>query len=89
MDVLIIKIEGVGNYAIRIIFDDGHNTGIYSWEYLHEIGIQNSKFNKPIANNMLCFLKNLDLLKILSQFFLRQIKKIIYLKIIYLSYELI
>ena len=39
-NVLILKIEGVGNYAIRIIFDDGHNTGIYSWEYLHEIGFK-------------------------------------------------
>ena len=40
LDVLIHKIEGVGNYAIRISFNDGHNTGIYSWEYLHEIGIK-------------------------------------------------
>ena len=39
-NVLIHQIEGVGNYAIRIIFDDGHNTGIYSWEYLHEIGLK-------------------------------------------------
>ena len=29
--------ELVGNYAIRITFSDGHSTGIYSWEYLHEI----------------------------------------------------
>lgn len=40
-NVSILRIESVGNYAIRIVFDDGHNTGIYSWEYLHEIG---SKF---------------------------------------------
>ncbi len=42
--VLISKIEAVGNYAIKIIFDDGHNTGIYSWTYLYELGskIQNS-----------------------------------------------
>jgi DUF971 family protein len=31
-------IEPVGNYAIRIAFDDGHDTGIFSWAYLHEIG---------------------------------------------------
>ena len=37
-NVLILKIESVGNYAIRIVFDDGHNTGIYSWEYLYEMG---------------------------------------------------
>lgn len=29
--------ELVGNYALRITFSDGHNTGIYSWEYLREI----------------------------------------------------
>jgi DUF971 family protein len=31
-------IEAVGNYAILIRFDDGHDTGIFSWRYLHEIG---------------------------------------------------
>ena len=36
--VLIKKIESVGNYAIKIIFDDGHDTGIYSWKYLYNIG---------------------------------------------------
>ena len=36
--VLINKIEAVGNYAVRVIFDDGHNTGIFSWEYLYKIG---------------------------------------------------
>lgn len=32
--VRISKVEAVGNYAIRIIFDDGHSTGIYTWPYL-------------------------------------------------------
>ena len=36
--VMINKVEAVGNYAIRIIFDDGHNTGIFSWEYIYTIG---------------------------------------------------
>ncbi|MCS7053009.1 MAG: DUF971 domain-containing protein [Ignavibacterium sp.] len=31
------KIEPVGNYAIQIIWKDGHNTGIYSWEYLQKL----------------------------------------------------
>jgi DUF971 family protein len=31
-------VEAVGNYAVRLIFDDGHDTGIYSWTYLHELG---------------------------------------------------
>jgi DUF971 family protein len=34
----ITALEPVGNYAIRIIFDDGHTTGIFSWRYLHELG---------------------------------------------------
>ena len=34
----IIDIEAVGHYAIRIRFDDLHDTGIYSWQYLHELG---------------------------------------------------
>ena len=33
-------IEPVGNYAIRIRFDDKHDTGIFSWAYLHELGSQ-------------------------------------------------
>jgi DUF971 family protein len=32
------SIEPVGNYAIRIVFDDHHDTGIYSWNYLYELG---------------------------------------------------
>lgn len=32
------KLEPVGNYAIRIVFDDLHDTGIYSWKYLYQLG---------------------------------------------------
>ncbi|HET6183518.1 MAG TPA: DUF971 domain-containing protein [Acetobacteraceae bacterium] len=38
--VAITGIEPVGNYAVRLIFDDGHDTGIYSWELLREMGEQ-------------------------------------------------
>ena len=34
----IARIEPVGNYAVRLIFDDGHDTGIFSWTYLHQLG---------------------------------------------------
>lgn len=34
----IMNIEPVGNYAVKLIFDDLHDTGIYSWRYLHELG---------------------------------------------------
>ncbi|MEZ5666905.1 MAG: DUF971 domain-containing protein [Alphaproteobacteria bacterium] len=37
-DVAIRALEPVGNYAVRILFDDGHDTGLYSWRYLHELG---------------------------------------------------
>ena len=33
----ISKIEPIGNYAIRIVFDDGHDTGIYSWAFLRDL----------------------------------------------------
>ena len=36
--VTINRIEAVGNYAIKLNFDDGHDSGIYSWDYLVELG---------------------------------------------------
>jgi DUF971 family protein len=36
-NVRIVDIEPIGNYAIRIIFDDGHNTGLYAWDYLRKL----------------------------------------------------
>ncbi|MCL4688756.1 MAG: DUF971 domain-containing protein [Burkholderiales bacterium] len=36
--VEIKEIEPVGNYAVKLVFSDGHDTGLYSWEYLHELG---------------------------------------------------
>ncbi|WP_373508091.1 gamma-butyrobetaine hydroxylase-like domain-containing protein [Thiocapsa sp.] len=39
-DVAVDKIEPVGNYAICLHFDDEHNTGIYSWEYLYTLGVE-------------------------------------------------
>lgn len=37
-DINIIGIDPVGNYGIKLIFDDGHNTGIYQWEFLYKLG---------------------------------------------------
>lgn len=36
--VNIVAIEPVGQYAVRLVFDDGHNSGLYTWVYLHELG---------------------------------------------------
>ena len=38
VNIKIINIESVGNYAVKFIFDDGHDTGIYTWDYILEIG---------------------------------------------------
>jgi DUF971 family protein len=32
------SIEPIGHYAVRLNFDDGHDTGLYTWQYLHELG---------------------------------------------------
>jgi DUF971 family protein len=37
-EVGISKVEPVGNYAVRLVFDDGHDTGLYTWAYLYELG---------------------------------------------------
>ena len=36
-DVKITRLEPVGNYAVRIVFDDGHDSGLYSWDYLEKL----------------------------------------------------
>ena len=37
-EVAIMRLEPVGNYAVRIVFDDMHETGIFTWQYLHDLG---------------------------------------------------
>ena len=39
----IIELEPVGNYAVRIKFDDLHDTGIFSWDYLYQLGVEYDK----------------------------------------------
>jgi DUF971 family protein len=39
----IIALEPIGNYAVRVTFDDLHDTGIYSWSYLHQLGVEHEK----------------------------------------------
>jgi DUF971 family protein len=42
-DVNISRLEPVGHYAIKLVFDDNHDTGIYSWEYLYQLGAHYDK----------------------------------------------
>ncbi len=37
-DVSVVAAEPVGRYAVRIVFDDGHDTGLFTWRYLRELG---------------------------------------------------
>ena len=37
-DVAILEVQPIGNYAVRLVFDDMHSTGIYSWDYFLELG---------------------------------------------------
>ena len=43
-NVEILEVHSVGNYAVRLVFDDMHSTGIFSWDYLFELG-QNREEN--------------------------------------------
>ena len=38
-NVTILSVDPVGNYAVRLGFDDMHSTGIYSWAFLHDLGV--------------------------------------------------
>jgi len=43
-------VEPVGQYAVRIVFDDGHDTGLFTWKYLHELGAQQqAKWTRYLA----------------------------------------
>ena len=42
-NVAILEVHPIGNYAVRLVFDDMHSTGIYSWDYLHELGRDHSR----------------------------------------------
>jgi DUF971 family protein len=43
-DVRILELHPVGNYAVRLLFDDTHSTGIFSWDYLHELGRNHQRY---------------------------------------------
>jgi DUF971 family protein len=42
-DVRITEVQPIGHYAVQPLFSDGHSSGIYSWEYLYELGINQSR----------------------------------------------
>lgn len=42
-EVGIRQVEPVGNYAVKLVFDDGHDSGLYTWEYLRELGLTHAE----------------------------------------------
>jgi DUF971 family protein len=49
-NVGIKAVEPVGQYAVKLVFDDGHDTGLYSWNYLRELGVrQEENWKKYLA----------------------------------------
>jgi DUF971 family protein len=51
-NVLIDKIEEVGNYAIRIIFSDDHSSGIFSWDLLYDFGKNQESYLNSYYNSL-------------------------------------
>jgi DUF971 family protein len=43
-NVAILKIDPVGNYAVRLTFDDMHSTGIFAWDYLRQLGLNQPQY---------------------------------------------
>ena len=43
-NVTIDELEPVGHYAVKLYFSDGHNTGLYTWDYLYELGINHDRY---------------------------------------------
>ena len=43
-EVALTDIRQVGNYAVKLFFDDGHRTGLFTWRYLHELGTNHQRY---------------------------------------------
>jgi DUF971 family protein len=52
MAVSITAIDPVGNYAVRLTFTDGHNTGIFSWSYLRRLGEENGTLRREYLDEL-------------------------------------
>lgn len=43
-NIEISEIEPVGNYAVKLVFSDGHDSGLYSWDYLYDLGVNRDRY---------------------------------------------
>jgi len=51
-NVNITNIEPVGHYAVRLIFDDGHDSGLYSWDLLHDLGRNKDRYFQKYLDDL-------------------------------------
>jgi DUF971 family protein len=51
-NVNILRVEPVGSYAVALVFSDGHDTGIYSWDYLYDLGVKQDVMWEKYLENM-------------------------------------
>lgn len=51
-NVDITAIEPVGTYAVKLVFSDGHDTGIYSWDYFYDLGVKQDEYWKSYLARM-------------------------------------
>jgi DUF971 family protein len=51
-DVTIQAVEPVGNYAVKLVFSDGHATGLYAWDYLYSLGIDHDTLWKTYLDRL-------------------------------------
>ncbi|KZN48976.1 gamma-butyrobetaine hydroxylase-like domain-containing protein [Pseudoalteromonas luteoviolacea] len=58
--VTIIKIEPVGHYAVRLCFDDGHNSGLFSWQYLRKLCNNREQLWQQYQDKVAAHLKSKD-----------------------------
>lgn len=42
--IAVVEVKPVGHYALQLVFDDGHDTGLYSWDYLHTLCTQQEQY---------------------------------------------
>jgi len=51
-DVTISAVEPVGNYAVKLVFTDGHDTGLYAWDYLYSLGVDHDALWKTYLERL-------------------------------------
>jgi len=43
-DVMLVGVEPSGHYALKLVFDDGHDSGLYDWHYLHDLAVNQAAY---------------------------------------------